>query len=74
MKAYLVEGGGLRRYAGSQTEVREKRDEIMELAGIKKKDVTHEEVEIPTNKAELIPFINEIVIELETNTAEAATE
>lgn len=46
------------RYGTTQADAREKRDELVELFGVKKKDVTIEEEEIPVAKAELIEFIN----------------
>lgn len=46
------------RYGATQADAREKRDELVELFGVKKKDVTIEEEEIPVAKAELIEFIN----------------
>lgn len=58
MRCYLVRGGGRKRYAGTQAEARLIRNTIVEETGVKKKDVTIDEAEIPATKAELIAFIN----------------
>lgn len=60
MRCYLVEGGGRKRYAGTQADARDTRDTIMAEAGIKKKDVSINETEVPVAKTELLEFINEL--------------
>lgn len=63
MRAYLVNVGGVTRFAGSQAEVREVKTELCNLQGIstRAKTVSVTEVEIPTNKEGLLGFINELV-------------
>jgi hypothetical protein len=58
MRCYLVEGGGRKRYAGTQAEARSARDEIMDQTKVKKKDVSINEAEVPVAKNELLEFIN----------------
>lgn len=65
MRCYLVQGGGRKRYAGTQADARSTRDMIVEETGCKKKDVAIEEAEIPVAKAELIGFINTLCAELD---------
>lgn len=61
MKSYLVSCPKGWRYAGSMTEVKEKRNELMEKFEVKKKDVEIAEIEIPTNKADLLIFLNDLL-------------
>lgn len=63
MKAYLVQGPSAksRKYCGSMAAVREAKSDIVEAEGCKKKDITHEEVEIPTSKNDLLDFINGVI-------------
>lgn len=68
MRAYKVtaaddEGVLGTRYAGTNALAREARDQLVEQFGIKKKDVTIEDAEIPTGKAELLEFINGLLAE-----------
>lgn len=64
MRAYQVSvqpNGEIIRFAiaASQADARVKRDELIsDMEGIKKKDVTIEEIEIPSGKSDLIEFIN----------------
>lgn len=52
----------VQRFAGTQADARYARDTILnDNPDLKKKAVDIEEVEIPTAKAELIEFINELV-------------
>jgi hypothetical protein len=48
-------------FAGSMAEVRTIRDTFVEELGVKKKDVDVEEVDIPTSKTELLPFLNNLM-------------
>lgn len=74
-RAYKVSGGGYIRFAANQTEARSKKAELAEELGIKKNEVEFDEIEVPTGKADLIPFINSVIEEVETNMApEAADE
>lgn len=75
MKAYkvqAVEGDVVvaTRYAGSQAQVRELRDQLMEQFDVKRKQVSSEEVEIPTGKAELLEFINTVAAEADLTVEE----
>lgn len=65
MRAYEVQaldGDDLlgKRFGATQADARDKRDELVELFGIKKSACTIDEVEIPVAKAELLEFINEL--------------
>lgn len=51
------------RYASTAALAREARDELMEAQGVKKKDVTIEQTEVPTAKAELLEFLNGLLAE-----------
>jgi hypothetical protein len=67
-KAYLVtasdsEGVVAKRYAGTQSDAKTTRDELVEQFSVKKSDVTIEDAEIPYSKVELIEFINELCAE-----------
>ena len=70
MRCYLVQGGGRKRYAGTQADARVTRDAVAEETGVKKKDITIEEAEVPVAKAELLNFINELCIELDEESGE----
>ena len=48
-------------YAGTQADARLVRDEFVDTHGIKKKDVSIEEAEIPVSKSELLEFINNLL-------------
>lgn len=63
MRAYLVQGPGGRRYAGSMADARAKRDELVEKLGCRKKDVDIEEVDIETGKGPVLDFINALCAE-----------
>lgn len=76
-RAYLVEAtNGSKRYAKSVAHARELRDELLAAdEGLRKKDVSiDEEVEIPTNKAELIDFLNELLAEYDGEEEEEEEE
>lgn len=63
MRCYKVFTEGMKRFAGTQAEAREWRDEIVEALGCKKKDVEIEELDVPTGKEGLLEFINELAEE-----------
>lgn len=65
MRVYLVEGGGRKRYAGTNADARSTRDDIMEETGVKKKEVTISEAEVPDDKPGKLQFINELCAELD---------
>lgn len=58
MRCYLVEGPGVKRYAGSNADAKTTRIEIMDNLGCAKSAITITQVEIPTPKAELLEFVN----------------
>lgn len=65
-RAYLVEAtNGSKRYAKSVAHARELRDELLaQFPDLRKKDVSiDDEVEVPTNKADLIDFLNTLLAE-----------
>lgn len=65
MRCYRIEGGGRKRYAGTAADARQTRDDIMEETGVKKKDVSINEDEVPDDKAGKLQFINELCAELD---------
>ena len=70
MRAYRVTVSGHQHFAGSQSDAKSARDQLLESAGINprskaaKEEATVEEVEIPTSKLELLDWINELVAEV----------
>lgn len=70
MRCYLVTGPGAKRYAATNADARSTRDELVEQLGCKKKDVEIEQVDVPTAKAELLGFINELCTELDEESGE----
>jgi hemoglobin-like flavoprotein len=70
MRCYLVKGPGAKRYAATNADARTKRDELVEQLGCKKKDVEIEQAEVPTAKADLLDFINELCTELDEESGE----
>jgi hypothetical protein len=61
MRAYKVEAEGHGfRFGSTQADARAKRDELVEKFEVKKSKVTIEEVEIPTGKADLLEFVNNL--------------
>lgn len=69
-RAYKITGGGYIRFAANQTDARSGKADLAEELGIKKWEVEFEEVEVPTGKADLIPFINSLIEEVEANFGE----
>lgn len=71
-RAYRVEAeSGELRFAKSVAHARELRDELVELTGCRKKDVSiDEQVELPTKKDELIDFLNELLAEYDGEESE----
>lgn len=57
MRAYLVEGDGKKKYCGTQAEVTATKKELL-ASGLKRKDVTVSEVDIPDDKQGKLDFIN----------------
>lgn len=60
MRCYLVQAPGAKRYASTNADARATRDELVDQLQVKKKDVTIEQTDIPTAKAELLEFINSL--------------
>lgn len=60
MRCYLVTGPGAKRYAATNADARATRETLVEQLSCKKKDVDIEQVEVPTAKAELLEFTNEL--------------
>lgn len=75
-RAYKVDASnGAVRYAKSVAHARELRDELVEQFGLRKKDVSiDDEVEIPTNKADLIDFLNQLLAEFDPEVEEEEEE
>lgn len=65
MRCYLVTGPGMERYAGTRADATAVRNSIVEERGCKKNHVTISETEIPTAKAELLEFVNNLVSKLD---------
>lgn len=63
MPAYKVSYDRVVRIAGSMAEVRTHRQEIVDNWGIKKADVSVEEIELPKGKAGLLEFVNGLLAE-----------
>lgn len=66
MRCYLVQGGGRKRYAATNADATATRNDIVEATGVKKKDVTIEQVEVPVAKSDLLEFINELCQETDS--------
>lgn len=66
MRCYLVTGPGAKRYASTNADATTTRNTIVEETGVKKKDVTIEQTDIPVTKAELLEFINGLCAETDT--------
>lgn len=70
MRCYLVTGPGAKRYASTNADARATRDQLVEQLGCKKKDVEIEQTDVPTAKAELLEFINDLCAETDIKDAE----
>lgn len=64
-RGYKISGGGYIRFAGAMAGAREQKNELVEEKGVDKKEVAIDDIEIPTGKAELVPFLNDIIKEVE---------
>ena len=58
MQAHIVVSAQSTRFAGSEAEARQLRMAMVEKTGIKKSQITIEGIEIPTNKPDLLAFLN----------------
>ena len=65
MRCYRIEGGGRKRYAGTNAHARATRDELVIAGGLKKKDVSINDAEIPDDKQGKLAFINTLCEELD---------
>jgi len=59
-RAYKISGFGFTRFAGSQGDATKARMALSDEHGLKKLSIEIEEVDIPTSKTELLPFLNEL--------------
>jgi len=62
MRAYEITFRGKTRYAGTQSDAKAAKDKVLEDAGLgpRSKEATVEEIDIPTGKAELLSWINDL--------------
>jgi len=60
MNLQKITGFGFTRFAGSQGEATKIRMALADEHGLKKNSITIEAIEVPTNKADLLPFLNEL--------------
>jgi len=68
MRCYLVKTDGAKRYGSTNADAKDKRTELMAVLGVKKKDITIEQVEVPADKAGLLEFINGLCAESDAKT------
>jgi hypothetical protein len=61
MRAYRIGAPGAFRFAGSQSDAAVHKHQLMAKYGIKRAQVTTEEIEVPTSKAELLEFLNKTI-------------
>jgi len=61
MRLYLVQCDAAAQYAGSRAEASKMRMAMMEEHGVKRSEVSIDEAEVPTKKAELVAFLNEML-------------
>lgn len=59
-RAYKIHGFGFTRFAGSQGDATKARMALAEQRGLKKLGIEISEVDIPTSKTELLPFLNNL--------------
>jgi hypothetical protein len=70
MRCYLIQSARMKRYAGTNADATTTRNMIVEETGTRKKDVTIEQVDIPTAKSELLGFINGLCAESDVKAEE----
>jgi hypothetical protein len=70
MRCYLVQSSHMKRYASTNADATATRGMIVEKTGVKKKDVTIEQVDIPVAKSELLGFINSLCAESDVKAEE----
>lgn len=61
MRAYRVQLGAKVSFEPNQTEARTKRQELETATGTRRGAGTVEEVEIPTGKSDLLPWLNKTI-------------
>ena len=62
--------GKCERYAGTGLDAKWFRDTFIETFGCTKKEVTIEQVEIPTAKDDLIEFVNDLLTRIDEETSD----
>ena len=68
MKCYIVKAIGKdgrskgHRFAGTNADARETMEVLMATFGLKKNDVSIDATEIPTAKADLLEFVNQLLV------------
>lgn len=70
MRVYQVTASGFTRYASTQADARATRDELAARTGAKPRDVKIQQTDIPTAKAELLEFVNELCERLDPASCE----
>lgn len=59
------------RYGSTAADAKTKRDELVEALELKKSQVTIEQIEIPTHKADFLEWLNELVTGYDAGDEEA---
>lgn len=65
MRCYIVQGPGIRRYAGTNALSKITRNEMIEKHGFKKSDIQIEETDISLAKKDLLEFVNSLCEEFD---------
>ena len=61
----IILPGKCERYATSTAEARQYRELMMQEFGVKKKEITIQPINIPTQKVDLLEFINNLLTRIE---------
>lgn len=67
MRAYRIRVGGKTQFAGSQSESTTIRGELCEKYGERKHSGQIAEEDVPTNKADLLPFLNKLINDVQND-------
>lgn len=70
MRAYRIGAPQAFRFAGSQSDAAKTKAELIDRYGLKRTQVSVEEVEIPTAKTELLEFVNELAAQADGKEAD----
>lgn len=62
IKAVGKDGVVATRYAGTNADAKDTRDQLVQKTGLKKKDVSIDQDEVPMAKADLLDFINALLV------------